>query len=116
MLDILLQIGAGLLGAAIGGAAGYFIGKALVNYFDNAKTWFDQAWHSIQRISLAVGILIRRGNRLFKQFVVKTFSDEIESYEDTTDEGVEIEWDALTEEAKKALTEDEFLPVQRYEL
>ena len=115
MLDILVQFGAGIFGAAIGGAACYFIGKALADYFDKAKSWFDQAWQSTQRISLALGILVRRGNRLFKQFVVKTFGGEVESYGDTTDDGVEIEWDALTAEAKKALIEDELIPVQRYE-
>ena len=40
---------------------------------------------------------------------------EIEEYYDTSDEGVEIKWEELTDEAKKALQEDEYIPVACYE-
>lgn len=110
MWDILLQIGA----VALGGVAGYFIGRALVKYWEKAKDWFDRAWRNIQRISRAVGILVRQGNRLFKRFIAELFNGEVEEYYDENDEGVEIEWDELTDEAKKALQEDDYIAVASY--
>lgn len=115
MIDILFNLGEILIGGLIGGVAGYFIGKALVKYWEKAKTWFDQVWKGIQRVRRAVGILIREGNRLFKRFVTLLFNGETEEYYDQSDEGVEIEWDKLTDEAKKALQEDEYIVVASYE-
>lgn len=113
MLDLIFQIGASLLGGALLGAG---IGYLLSQYLDRAKEWFDRAWRQISRISRAVGILVRRGNRLFKVFVTQFFNGEVESYEEEGDKGVEIDWDDLSDEAKEALSEDEFIPVSRYEL
>lgn len=115
MIDILFDVGATLLGGLIGGVAGYFIGKALIKYWEKAKNWFDQVWNSIQRVIRAVGLLIRQGNRLFKRFVTLLKDEEVEEYYDETDEGVEINWDELTDEAKKALQEDEYIVVSCYE-
>lgn len=112
MLDLLYYLGA----AVLGGVAGYFIGQALVKYWEKAKEWFDQAWRGIARITRAVGILIRKGNRLFKRFVTQLFNGEVEEYYDREDEGIEIKWDDLTDEAKKALEEDEYIAVSSYEL
>lgn len=111
MLDLLYYLGA----AAIGGVAGYFIGKALSKYWESAKSWFEQFWKGIKRATRAVGILIRQGNRLFKRFVTLLKNDEVEEYYDESDEGVEIEWDSLTDEAKKALEEDEYILVACYQ-
>lgn len=115
MIDILIDLGAAVIGGLIGGAAGYFIGKALVKYWEKAKNWFDQVWNSIQRVRRAVGILLREGNRLFKRFVTLLFNGETEEYYDQSDEGVEIKWEELTDEAKKALQEDEYIAVASYE-
>lgn len=115
MIDILFDVGATLLGGLIGGVAGYFIGKALVKYWEKAKNWFEQVWNSLTRVSRAVGILVRQGNKLFKRFVALLTNGEIEEYYDESDEGVEIDWDELTDEAKKALQEDEYIPVACYE-
>lgn len=113
MLDIIFQIGVSLLGGALLGAG---IGYLLSQYLDKAKEWFDYAWRNISRICRALGILVRRGNRLFKVFVTQLYNGEIESYEEEGDEGVEVEWDDLSDEAKKALSEDEFIPISSYEL
>lgn len=113
MLDLLFQIGASVIGGALLGAG---IGYLLSKYLDRAKEWFNNAWRHISRISRAVGILVRRGNRLFKVFVTQLFNGEIESYEEEGDEGVEIDWDELSDEAKEALSEDEYIPISRYEL
>lgn len=115
MIDILFDIGATLLGGLIGGVAGYFIGKALVKYWEKAKNWFEQVWNSLTRVSRAIGILVRQGNKLFKRFVALLKNGEIEEYYDESDEGVEIDWNELTDEAKKALQEDEYIPVACYE-
>lgn len=115
MIDLLFDIGATLLGGIIGGVAGYFIGKALVKYWEKAKNWFDQVWKSVTRVSRAIGILIRQGNKLFKRFVTLLTNGEVEEYYDESDEGVEINWDELTDEAKKALQDDEYIPVACYE-
>lgn len=112
MIDLLYYLG----GAILGGVAGYFIGKALVKYWEKAKEWFDRAWSNIARISRAVGILVRKGNRLFKRFITQLFDGEVEEYYEENDEGVEIDWDDLTDEAKKALREDEYIAVSSYEL
>lgn len=111
MIDLLYYIGAAL----VSGVAGYFIGKALVKYWEKAKDWFDRAWQNIQRLVRAVGILVRQGNRLFKRFVAQLKNGEVEEYYDESDTGVEIEWDDLTDEAKKALQQDEYIPVSCYE-
>lgn len=110
MLDILYYIGA----AAVGAVAGYFIGKALIKYWEKAKSWFDEMWRGIKRVYRAVGILVRKWGRLFKRFIVELFDGEVEEYYDPDDQGVEIEWDELTDDAKKALQEDEFLVVETY--
>lgn len=115
MIDILFDVGATLLGGLIGGVAGYFIGKALVKYWEKAKNWFEQVWNSLTRVSRAVGILVRQGNKLFKRFVALLTNGEIEEYYDESDEGIEIDWDELTDEAKKVLQEDEYIPVACYE-
>ncbi len=101
-----------LLGGAIGAAVGYL----LAEYLENAKEWFDYAWQHISRITRAVGILYRRGKRLFKAFIVEKFNGEYSTYEPEEDDGVEVDWNELSEAAKKALEEDEYIPVQRYEL
>ena len=111
MLDLIFQ-GALLLGSIILGAG---IGYALAKYLEKAKEWFQKLWLEISRISRAVGILMRRGNRLFKVFVTQAFNGEIEAYEDPEDEGEEIEWDELSDEAKKALLDDDFIPVEVFE-
>lgn len=113
MFELIFEIGAALLGGALLGAG---IGYLLSKYLDQAIEWFDNAWKQISRIRRAAGILIRRGNRLFKVFVTQLFNGEIESYEERGDQGVEVDWDELSDEAKKALSEDEFIPVSRYEL
>ena len=114
MLDILVDVGLSLLGGVAAGAAAYFIGKALVKYLEKAKDWFDRVWNNIQRISRAVGILVRQGNRLFKRFIAKLFNGEVKEYYDEDDDGVEIEWDDLTDEAKKSLQEDDYIAVASY--
>ncbi len=112
MLDLFFNIGAALVGAALG----YAIGSAIANYLDKAKNWFQQAWNSISKISRAVGILVRRGNRLFKQFVVETFGGEVDVYEPTDDSGVEVKEEELSDEARNALFgEDGYIPVAYYE-
>lgn len=115
MIDILFDVGATLLGGLVGGAVGYFIGKALVNYLEKAKNWFDQVWQTVTRVIRALGILVREGNRLFKRFVVLKDDDEVEQYYDASDTGVEINDKELSEEAKIALYQDDYLVVSCYE-
>lgn len=111
MWDILFQVGAVVLGGLIGAGIGY----ALAKYIDKAKEWFSRLWREITRISRAIGILVRRGNRLFKVFVTKALNGEVEAYEDPQDEGEEIKWEDLTDEAKEALQEDDYITVAVYE-
>lgn len=111
MLDILYYIGAGLLGAA----AGYFIGKAVAKYVEKALEWFQAVRNQVSRISKAVGILYRKGTRMFKAFIVQLINGEEEQYVDSGDEGVEIKKDELSEEAYKALYEDDYVVVKTYE-
>lgn len=111
MWDLLYYAGA----AIVGGVAGYFIGKAISKYLEKALNWFEEVKKTLSRLVRAAGILIRNGNRLYKRFVAQLTNGEIEEYYDQSDEGVEIEWDDLTEEAKKALQEDEYIVVANYE-
>lgn len=111
MWDLLYYAGA----AIVGGVAGYFIGKAISKYLEKALNWFEEVKKTLSRLVRAAGILIRNGNRLYKRFVAQLSNGEIEEYYDQSDDGVEIEWDDLTEEAKKALQEDEYIVVANYE-
>lgn len=111
MIDLLYYLGA----AALGGLIGYGVGSLLAKYWDKAKEWFGQVWRSLRRVSRGVGILIRNGEKLFKRFVAQLANGEVEEYYDENDDGVEIEWDNLTDEAKKALEDDEYIVVENYE-
>lgn len=111
MWDILFTTGAALLG----GLLGYGIAELISRYLDKAIEWFNQAWNGIQRVKRAVGILIMKGKRLYKRFVALLNDEEIEEYEDTSDEGVEIDRDELNPDILKALDEDGYIPVKYYE-
>lgn len=111
MWDILITAGAALLG----GHLGYGIAELISRYLDKAIEWFNQAWNGIQRVKRAVGILIMKGKRLYKRFVALLNDEEIEEYEDTSDEGVEIDRDELNPDILKALDEDGYIPVKYYE-
>lgn len=110
MIDLLYYLGAAAVGALIGAGVASLLSK----YLDKAKEWFNKAWHGISRVSRAVGILVRRGNRLFKRFVAQLFNDEVEEYYDENDDGVEIKRDELSPEALQALDEDDYLLVETY--
>ncbi len=110
MIDLLYYLGA----AALGGLIGYGVGSLLVKYLDKAKEWFNRVWRGLSRVSRAIGILVRQGNRLFKRFVAQLFNGEVEEYYDENDVGVEIKWSELSDEAKKALEDDEFLVIETY--
>ena len=56
-----------------------------------------------------------KGKRLYKRFVALLNDEEIEEYEDTSDEGVEIDRDELNPDILKALNEDGYIPVKYYE-
>ena len=56
-----------------------------------------------------------KGKRLYKRFVALLNNDEIEEYEDTSDEGVQIDRGELNPEILKALDEDGYIPVKCYE-
>lgn len=56
-----------------------------------------------------------KGKRLYKRFVALLNDEEIEEYEDTSDEGVEIDRDELNPDILKALDEDGYIPVKYYE-
>lgn len=111
MWDILVTAGAALLGSLLG----YGIAELISRYLDKAIEWFNQAWNGIQRVKRAVGILIMKGKRLYKRFVALLNDEEIEEYEDTSDEGVEIDRDELNSDILKALDEDGYIPVKYYE-
>lgn len=111
MLDLLYYIGA----AVVGGVAGYFIGSAIAKYLDKAKDWFNEVWHSLSKAARGVGLLVKHGNRLFKHFIAELRNGEIEEYGATDDEGIEIDWNDLSDEAKKALCEDEYLVISSFE-
>lgn len=111
MWDILFTAGVALLG----GLLGYGIAELISRYLDKAIEWFNQAWNGIQRVKRAVGILIMKGKRLYKRFVALLNDEEIEEYEDTSDEGVEIDRDELNPDILKALDEDGYIPVKYYE-
>ena len=110
MID-LLYYGAAAL---IGGLIGYGVASLISKYWEKAKEWFNQVWRNLKRVSRAVGLLVRKGNRLFKRFIAQLTNDEVEEYYDENDDGVEIKWDELTDEAKKALKDDEYLVVETY--
>ena len=55
-----------------------------------------------------------KGKRLYKRFVALLNDEEIEEYEDTSDEGVEIDRDELNPDILKALDEDGYIPVKYY--
>ena len=111
MWDILFTAGAALLGGLLGDG----IAELISRYLDKAIEWFNQAWNGIRRFKRAVGILIMKGKRLYKRFVALLNDDEIEEYEDTSDEGVEIDRGELNPEILKALDEDGYIPVKYYE-
>ncbi|MBD5325236.1 MAG: hypothetical protein HDS04_00980 [Bacteroides sp.] len=111
MIDLLYYLGAGLLGTA----AGYFIGKAIAKYVEAALDWFKSVKSQISRVLRAAGILYRKGTRMFKALIVQLTNGEDEQYIDTEDEGVEINKDELSEEAYKALYEDDYIVVETYE-
>ena len=52
---------------------------------------------------------------MFKALIVQLTNGEDEQYIDTEDEGVEINKDELSEEAYKALYEDDYIVVETYE-
>ena len=102
--------------AVIAAIVCYGVYSLLTQYWEEAKLAFNKAWSSIRRLFRAVGVLVRRGKKLFKLFVVQTLSGEIETYEDEEDNGVEIDINDpnLTLEVRKALLEDDYLVVQQY--
>lgn len=111
MIDLLYYVTA----AIIGGVAGYFIGKEIAKYYEKAKSWFTQVWNGINRVKRAIGLLIRQGNRLFKRLVALQTDGEVEEYYDKSDDGVEYKLSDLSDEARKALEEDDYIPVACYE-
>lgn len=111
MWDILFTAGEIALGVLLG----YGIAKVISRYLEKAIEWFDQAWNGIRRLKRAVGILIMKGNRLYKRFVALLNNEEIEEYEDLDDGGVEINRKELKPEILKALDEDGYIPVKNYE-
>lgn len=105
-----------LLAAAAGGLLGAGIGYLLSKYLEDAIEWFKSAWQSISRATRAVGILYRRGKRLFKAIVVALIGGETEIYEPTGggDVGVEVTKDDMSPEAWRYLQENDYIPVERY--
>ena len=93
MIDLLYYAGAALLG----GIAGYFIGKAIAEYVEAAQSWFERVWKGLSRVFRAVGILIRKGKRLFKRLIAFLSDDDVEEYYDTEDEGIEVDEDELND-------------------
>lgn len=111
MWDILFNVGAAVLGALIG----YGIGSLISNYIDRAIDWFNDVWSGLRRVKRAVGILIMKGKRLYKHLIALLNNDEIEAYEDTSDEGVEIDRGTIDSKILKALDEDGYIPVKVFE-
>lgn len=111
MWDIIFTAGA----AIIGGLIGYGIAELISKYLDRAIEWFNQAWNGIRRIKRAVGILIIKGHRLYKRFVTLLNDGEVEEYEDTSDEGVEVSEKDVKPEIWAALQEDGYVPIKYYE-
>lgn len=111
MWDFLFTAGATMLGYLLG----YGIAELISRYLDKAIEWFNQAWNGIRRVKRAVGILIMKGKRLYKRFVALLNDDEIEEYEDTSDEGVQIDRGELNPEILRTLDEDGYIPVKCYE-
>ena len=111
MIDLLYYAGAALLG----GLAGLAIGSLIAKYWEQAKEWFGNVWRSLRRVSRGVGLLVRKGQRLFKRFLALLLNGEVEEYYDESDTGVEISRDDLTTEALKALDEDGYLVAEVYE-
>lgn len=91
-----------------------FVVSLLSKYWQKALEQFKKAWRTFERARRAAGVLIRRGKRLFKLYVTQLLNGELESYEDEEDEGVEIKYDELTPEAKRALSEDDFIVIEKY--
>lgn len=111
MIDLLYYAGAAILG----GIAGWAIGSLIAKYWEQAKEWFCSVWRSLRRVSRGVGLLVRKGQKLFKRLLVLLIDGEVEEYYDESDTGVEINRDELTAEAIKALDEDDYLVVETYE-
>lgn len=104
-----------LLAVAAGGLLGAGIGYLLSKYLETAIEWFKTAWRSISRSIRAVGILYRRGKRLFKAIVVELIGGETEIYEPTGgDDGVEVTKDDMSPEAWNFLQDEDYLPIERY--
>lgn len=110
MIDLLYYLCAAAAGALIGAGVATLLSK----YLDKAKDWFNKVWQGLSRVYRAIGILVRRGNRLFKRFIAQLFNDEVKEYYDENDDGVEINRNELSAEALKALDEDEYLLVETY--
>lgn len=108
--NLLYYLGA----AAIGGLVAWGVGSLIAKYWKKAKEWFKKVWRSLSRVSRAVGILVRQGNRLFKLFVAQFTNGQVQQYYDENDQGVEIEWDKLSAEAQRALSQDDFIVVENY--
>lgn len=112
MIELIYLFGKAVIAAIVC----YGVYSILSKYWEDAKLAFNKAWNSIRRLFRAAGVLVRRGNKLFKLFVVQTIKGEIETYEDEEDNGVEIDINDpnLTQEVREALLEDDFLVVEQY--
>ena len=110
MIEWIIVFGKAIITAIV--CAGVY--SILTEYWEEAKSAFKKAWITFKRLLRATGVLVRRGKKLFKLFVVQTLCGEYETYEDGEDMGVEIEWEDLSPEAKQALKEDDFLVVEHY--
>lgn len=111
MWDLLFTAGA----VIIGGLIGYGIAELLSKYLDKAIEWFNEAWRGIQRIQRAVGLLVLKGKKLYKRFVVLLNNGDTEEYVDTSDEGIEVKPEDIKPEIWKELQEDGYIPVKYYE-
>lgn len=99
------------LSAIFGGILGWLFASAIEKYFNKAKSWFESVWDSISRQVRAIGILVRKGNRLFKKFWVEFTTGQEEIYEPSDDNGVEVDRKDLTDEVNQALDRQGYVAI-----
>ena len=102
-MSVLLWIAGALL---LGGVVGYYISQAI--------EWFKDVYYKLKRVFRGVGILIRRGSKVFKRLFVELTNGEEEEYYDSVDEGIEISDPQLSDEVRRALYADDYLIVETY--